>query len=64
VRRCDDALLWSGVPRGNTNIFTVALILKLRYWSLPLSLSLGSHVIGRFGLTLGLGPLYLSWSKV
>lgn len=63
-RSFDDAHVWSGVYRGNAGVATVAVILRLRYWSLPLSLSFTSHIIDRPGVTVGVGPLYLSWGRV
>lgn len=64
MRRFDDAHLWSGVYRGAAGVPSVAVILKLRYWSLPLSLTFEGHVIGVPGVTVGLGPLYVSWCRV
>jgi hypothetical protein len=64
VARWDNAHLWGGVLRGAAGVATVALILRPREWSLPLSISYGSHIICRPGVTIGLGPLYLSWGWV
>lgn len=40
------------------------ITLRLYYWSLPLSLCAGGHVISRRGFTAGVGPFYFSWSWV
>lgn len=67
VRRFDDANLWSGVYRHTKGMWhdpipTVVVTVRLRYWSLPLSISAGAHLLSKPGVTVGIGPLYFSWS--
>ena len=64
LARWDNAHLWSGVYRGAAQVATVALIFRPREWSLPLSVSYGSHILCRHGVTIGVGPVYLSWGWV
>lgn len=63
-RTWDDSCVWSGVYRGATNVPTLLVIIKLRSWSLPLSVSFMSHLITKPGVTIGIGPVYFSWGRV
>jgi hypothetical protein len=65
LRRFDDATLFTAFHLVNDhNMPRLMCILRLRYWSLPLSFSIGGHVIERAGFTVGVGPFYFSWSWI
>lgn len=61
LRRFDDATLFSGLHARN-GLPRLILFLRLRYWSLPLSVSIGGHMLSRPGCVVGVGPFYFSWS--
>lgn len=50
-----DAACWQRLP-------TLVVTLRLRYWSLPLTISAGAHLLSKPGVTIGIGPLYFSWN--
>lgn len=55
--------LWAGLSNA-VGVPSVVVSLRLAYWSLPFSMSVGGHCITRPGLTFGIGPIYVSWCKL
>ena len=53
---------WRKTMERERGIPTLIVTLRLRYWSLPLSVSVGGHLLSKPGFTFGVGPIYFSWS--
>lgn len=56
--------VWSGVYRGAANVPTVVVDVRLDSWALPLAVYGEGPLLGKFGLTFGIGPLWISWSRM
>jgi hypothetical protein len=56
--------LWAGVYRGAARVSTVWVSLHWDQWALPLSFGLQAHLVSYPGVTVGIGPVYISWGWV
>lgn len=54
--------LWSGIYRRGFP--TVVVDATLTDWALPLSVHLGGPLLGKFGVTVRIGPVNIGWSRL